>query len=166
MTGEEGRPVGSSQRRQVGEGGVQEPREAALLGGARLSLPEAPGARKPLGELGPRSAGSLALRCGHRTIGPPAMGECAGWRPWDSPGLGLREGGTEKKVDVARPLLASLSPPVSGLVLGATGRGRGGTWRREPRVGSWPGRSGWRGRNKASGFPGHRGPRVAMRGSS
>lgn len=97
MTGEEGRPVGSSQRRQVGEGGVQEPREAALLGGARLSLPEAPGARKPLGELGPRSAGSLALRCGRRTIGPPAMGECAGWRPWDSPGLGLRVGGTERK---------------------------------------------------------------------
>lgn len=108
-------------------GGVQEPREAALLGGARLSLAEAPGAGQRLEELGPRSTGSLALGAavGQSDLPPwvsawPAGAGRAGSRP--------PSGLYGKQMDVARPLFASLSPPpsVSGFVLAARRRGRGG----------------------------------------
>lgn len=144
----------------MGEGGVQESREPALLGGARLPLAAAPGAGEPLGKLGPRSTRSLALSCGRRTAGPPAMGECSGPRAGAGrPGTQPRSGWYGKKASVCNP------PASVVCILTCPGNEAEGTrWHLEARAARGaPGRSLRRGRNKEGGFPGHLGPRVCPR---
>lgn len=124
---EQGGPGAGSPRRQVGEGGVQEPR-SALLGGARLSLAAVPAAGEPLGELG-YAAPALFAPVG-RTVGPP--------QPWVSvqagsgrPGL-ASEGSYCRKVHgcgsqsaclpPASPFCVRTGPGSQAVALGGEGR--------------------------------------------